>query len=467
MPELQELSGCVRASSPEAAAQQAAFWTELRARLGELELRKKERLCAIALIKRRYARARDALGAELDVTGWPSTVDVAAVLWARDALRVAPKQAAELADAVVAQTPPDVLTGGVSGLLPDAGGGNFLRLGASWFHRSFVDNPTLSPLRDDSCRRELLERLRALTEAPAEHGPLGGPPIYYALLLADGDRLGELARTRDGSGLVSRSLARFTREVPELVAAQLGVTIYAGGDDVLALLPVRHALECAQALEAAYRRAFQPLHATLSAAVMFAHARSPLNRVLVEAHRMLDDVAKRQNGRSSLAAVVFRGGGPAVQWVTTWDRALLDGTRRPAAICIGDVVRAMALDRAGLSSGLLHGLRAMLGQLGGGASTEPGSFAELPRDLELEPLVYAELQHRMIHATGESDREALAHLTAIVSHLLRRSRNDEAAVPARDPRMPSAGAAQTHVGIDGLVLASFLANGGREDEHRS
>ena len=111
-----------------------------------------------------------------------------------------------------------------------------------------------------------------------------------------------------------------------------GVPVYAGGDDVLAMLPMPRALDCAQALSDAYRSAFADTdakeNATLSAAVVFAHIRLPLNHVLGEAHRLLDDVAKEGNGRDSFVAAVLKPAGPYCQWVTTWTRSGPDGPVR-------------------------------------------------------------------------------------------------------------------------------------------
>ena len=128
--------------------------------------------------------------------------------------------------------------------------------------------------------------------------------------------------------MVSTALRAFTGSVPKVVERHGGVTVYAGGDDVLAMLPIPRALACAQALSDAYRSAFADAAAntaakdgaTLSAAAVFAHIRLPLNHVLVEAHRLLDDVAKDGNGRDSLAAAVLKPGGPYCQWATTWTR---------------------------------------------------------------------------------------------------------------------------------------------------
>lgn len=460
MPELQELSGYVRATER---IQQDAFWSELRGRLGRLELRERERLCAVALVKRLYARAAPAaIGGQLDVTRWPSTIDIAAVHWVRRALEVARPQMEAYADAVTARATEAALTGGISSLLPqEMRTPRAARLGANWFHRAFVTSPSLAPLTDEQTRRDLLARLAALAETPdGKGGKLGSPPIYYALLLADGDQLGELVRWC-GPEVVSRALAAFTAAVPRIVSSHDGVTVYAGGDDVLALLPIRHALGCARELEQTYRRSFGDVPATLSAAIVFAHGRAPLHRVLAVAHRLLDDVAKDENGRASLAAAVYRGDAFAVQWVTTWERATADDARKAAAECAQDAAREMAPDRARLSSSLLHDLRRMLGLLGGEASTAPGSFATIPDGIDIAALVKAEIEHRLGHRDDERQLAEVERLASIVGDLLRRSRRTltpEGKWAVEEP--------PHHFGIDGLALASFLANDGREDEHR-
>lgn len=380
MSELQELSGFERAHQRD---EQEAFWAALRGRLGELELRDYERLCALAVVKRLYATAaRHVLGADIDVEQWPSTIDVAAVPWVERALRVAPREARAYASAVVEAADRSVLTGGVSSLVPgQAADREVRRLGANWFHRGFAASPRLAvlPPAREAERAALCKRLQALTDARDDQGvPLGSPPIYYALLLADGDSLGKLLLA-GGRTLVSRALARFTSEVEDLVRARQGSAIYAGGDDVLAILPIDRALDGAHALEHAFRCAFTTAaadreasmearaaaeHASLSVAVVFAHARSPLHRVLQTAHHLLDDVAKDQNGRASLVAAIYRGAAVAAQWVTTWQRAPGVAAAPPASPCdhgeacavahLAAAVHARSSSSVPLSSSLLH-----------------------------------------------------------------------------------------------------------------
>ncbi|TMQ25551.1 MAG: type III-B CRISPR-associated protein Cas10/Cmr2, partial [Deltaproteobacteria bacterium] len=464
MPELQELSGYTRATEH---TQQDAFWNALRTRFTERELRLRERLCAVAFVKRRYAHiAHHVIGGKLDVTQWPSTIDVAAVLWIQRAIAIAAPQLDAYARSVQADASEDPRTGGVSRLVPAeliAAAPHAVALGANWYHASFVASARLAALKDEAAREPLRAQLRALARQPdGSCGELGLPPIYYALLLADGDRLGELVNQL-GVDVVSRALARFTAGVRAIVQDHQGVAVYAGGDDVLALLPIQRALDCAQALEQDFRRAFEGASATLSAAVVFAHARAPLGRVLAEAHRLLDDVAKDDNGRASLAAGVYRGETMAVQWVTTWERPVASGPDRPATACLRDATREMESGRARLSSSLIHDLRRTLGLLCGDASITPGSFATIPDGVDIAALIKAEILHR--HERGDGSEPEIAQLTSIVEDLLGRAPR----IPpdrSRDRPAPGGQAPPRQLGIDGLALASFLANDGREEEHQ-
>ena len=74
--------------------------------------------------------------------------------------------------------------------------------------------------------------------------PAGTPVPYAAILKADGDRMGQLlsrARSAQESRNISRALQGFASSVRGIVRAHRGHAIYAGGDDVLALLSLERA----------------------------------------------------------------------------------------------------------------------------------------------------------------------------------------------------------------------------------
>ncbi len=150
---------------------------------------------------------------------------------------------------------------------------------------------------------------------------------FYAVLLMDGDSLGVHMSKVENAVPISNALNKFTGSVPALVEQHNGYLIYAGGDDVLALLPLEDALTCAAAVKALYLKCFEeyPLittTTTISAAVEFAHIKMPLTKVLRDAHNLLDDVAKEATGRDAIAVRVWKPGGMTLQWAQPWSIAL-------------------------------------------------------------------------------------------------------------------------------------------------
>jgi CRISPR-associated protein Cmr2 len=84
----------------------------------------------------------------------------------------------------------------------------------------------------------------------------GEPPSYVACLVADGDRMG-MAIDGLRSAAAHRELARVLGAFPATARRIIeedhdGITVYAGGDDVLAFVPVCRAIACAEALRTAF-----------------------------------------------------------------------------------------------------------------------------------------------------------------------------------------------------------------------
>ena len=473
MHDLQELSGYVRAQDRGA---QDQFWERVRDSVGSLDLRDNERLCAIALVKRLLPKpevARQALGWDVDAARWPSTVYVGAVPWMRRVVSAVPRLAADYADVAIRYGPAGVRSTQCPPFGLDVlGAGDFPGLDANYLHREFVTSKRLCPLNESAgtdSRKELADRLNVIYDANDEDGRrVGLPPAFYALLLADGDHLGRLL-CQLGGGAVSEALRVFTGRVPEVVKKHYGVTVYAGGDDVLAMLPAPSALDCAQALSDAYRSAFSVTdakgEATLSAAAVFAHIRLPLNHVLGEAHRLLDTVAKDGNGRDSLVAAVLKPGGPYCQWVTTWDRSGPDGAIR-ATVQLDSLRHQLDANTVepGLSSAVVYRVRDTLTRLCGWEQWRPGEWGSLPDNIDIRAFLGAEIHHSLdVRTDGATDSRADI-LTESVWNLLGSARNPQpgSGITAKD----SADGPIARAGVDALLLARFLANPGQEESDR-
>ncbi len=175
-----------------------------------------------------------------------------------------------------------------------------------------------------------IARRRKLTAPPRPHG-------YYAVLAADGDGLGRLAAglaSIDEHLRLARDLTAYAQDVRQLVAAHGGHAIYAGGDDVLALLPVSTCLKVAGRMACwIYRKVHERV--TLSAGLVVAHHLDRYDLVLARAAAALDRAKAKGKNRWELE-VRKRSGAP-LQVGEPWDAIRL--LTRPARAWRGELAR--------------------------------------------------------------------------------------------------------------------------------
>lgn len=251
--------------------------------------------------------------------------------------------------------------------------GGLLRLDGEWLLDETYER-RLGEVAARNGARAALERargaLRELLTAAQEVG-VRQPSPYYAILVMDGDRMGRwvsgeqhratladllqpdvrAALERQGgwqATLKSRrlfgpsahaSLGAILRDfalwvAPACVRGAEGQLVYAGGDDVLALLPADQALGALEALRRSYMAPFLAARdgrllgpppgappadavvfrgmsrdATVSAGLLFTHHLYPL-RLALEAARGLEHAAKVAGGRNAVGIGVARRSGP-------------------------------------------------------------------------------------------------------------------------------------------------------------
>lgn len=174
----------------------------------------------------------------------------------------------------------------------------------------------------NSLRKEILETVRA-SECPP----------YYALLVADGDRMGKLIRgldTPDKHRELSQRLAQFAKQVDSILQVHKGYCVYSGGDDVLALLPVTTIIPAAVELRGAFHSHLQDIATadagTLSVGIAIVHCLENLWRAL-EWARETEGKAKEQ--RNALAIALHPRGGAPLSAVTSFaDDPMLDSWTR-------------------------------------------------------------------------------------------------------------------------------------------
>lgn len=159
---------------------------------------------------------------------------------------------------------------------------------------------------------------------------------YFALLVADGDRMGAAISEIDsieGHQKFSSTLSQFAGEARKIVKRFHGVCVYTGGDDVLAFLPLDTCLRCARKLHDAFGELLKAYTSSkdqrspaLSVGISIGHAMEDLEDLL-EFGRKAEKVAKEGVGKGNLkektdrnglaVAVRLRGSGAVVvreQW---------------------------------------------------------------------------------------------------------------------------------------------------------
>lgn len=433
----------------------------------------RERLCAVCFVKRclpwvpnpvyELLRKR---GGDAPVAAFVSTSTMATAHYRVELLEAArrdPEVAADMKDymevlrtnhldrghhpAEILPTWNHALNDHPSGLVTGNDAEQLIRLDGDMF--LFGDSVINEYSVDREAAQNIRRAHRQLKRRAASNG-VKAPPIYWALLTMDGDSMGAFLRCCADAGLpmksVSKAINDFARGVPAIVSMHNGRTIYAGGDDVLAMLPLRDALGAAEELRLAFADAFLSwsesetllapqkarlgLLPTLSGAIVYAHHQAPLGAVLKAGHQLLKIRAKGMPDKNAVALQKLQrsGGGFAcsAKWTTP------DGG---FAALMMKLIDHLEHDR--LSTQSLYELQQEAWLFGPASGIEPEDMKKL--------LAYKlqRSRHRPAGEGGVSDEETATDVLGLC---------------AMD-KTPS----QRQLAYEPLLMAAFLNGEGRED----
>ena len=270
MADWQELSGWSRVKKGK---NQKEFWRQLREGIGKrlgheevIDLREGERLCAVALVKRLFPllppdTLEKLIGFPTEVTGGgkrildsyrPSTSYLAAAHWMKRAVDNADVPCGDFVDTVNGLSRPLARAERHADLGILDSEHRFGWLDGRLFFEGVYDAETELQKLDNGQKAKLLKILGEIARVKIQNqhqqaedeeedelgtGTVGLPSPYYAILAMDGDEAGKLV-SQCGEELPPL-LAAFARQVGPIVkTAHRGELIYAGGDDLLALLPL-------------------------------------------------------------------------------------------------------------------------------------------------------------------------------------------------------------------------------------
>ncbi|ASJ09264.1 hypothetical protein A3L11_08495 [Thermococcus siculi] len=201
---------------------------------------------------------------------------------------------------------------------------------------------------DDRLRRVSVDAIRVWVEKLSDL--MGEPPKYYAILKMDGDNMGKVISgtkavkslkeyahgsvTNQIPGItrpvtptihiaITRSLSNFAVNiVPGLSEIYRAELLYAGGDDVFALVPADTAVSLAHKLQENFReewRDFKPLQGrtrSMSAGILFVYYKEPLYSAVRRVNE-LEHLAKG-SGRNALAIGYLKHSGSYYNVSLNW-----------------------------------------------------------------------------------------------------------------------------------------------------
>jgi CRISPR-associated protein Cmr2 len=150
-------------------------------------------------------------------------------------------------------------------------------------------------------------------------------PPYYAFLLGDGDSMGEAIsgiRVHADHQEFSARLSRFATDVHKKAEEHTGWNVvFAGGDDVMALLPLHEALDAAVQFRRCFLDAMRGLDKvpTFTIGMVIAHALEPLSEVRRMA-KQAERKAKQMPGKDAMAIIAAARSGAPVEVCDHWGR---------------------------------------------------------------------------------------------------------------------------------------------------
>ncbi|MGB5157277.1 MAG: type III-B CRISPR-associated protein Cas10/Cmr2 [Desulfobacterales bacterium] len=159
---------------------------------------------------------------------------------------------------------------------------------------------------------------------------LGEPQKYACILIGDGDNMGKALdsiETADGHRTFAEYLGEFAKNIEKTIEKFEGSMIYAGGDDVMAYVPLHTIIDCADAVRKNFAESMKTIfkdlnlsgnQPTFSIGVAVVHHSMPLDQALNTARRA-EGIAKGIDGKNALALVRRKRSGLEIVIKGKWD----------------------------------------------------------------------------------------------------------------------------------------------------
>ena len=199
------------------------------------------------------------------------------------------------------------------------------------FYLSESDRNDLETIKDLATRLQK----KGDPESKKKYFGLGEPERYYAILVADGDRMGKVISTREDKEQhlsFSAKLSEFADHAREIIKKHNGCMVYSGGDDVLAFLPLDCCLQAARELHEYFANLLKDYNVkdnksdneqspTLSVGIAIGHSMEPLEDLLKfgrEAEKAAKNGKSIHDERDGLAVHLYPRSGSPIKIREKW-----------------------------------------------------------------------------------------------------------------------------------------------------
>lgn len=138
---------------------------------------------------------------------------------------------------------------------------------------------------------------------------------YLAIIQADGDSLGNILKETNAPETLSINLFNFSIEANKVLADYGAEPIYLGGDDLLIFAPVyykgKSVLDLTARISEIYSQNVKSnnIPPTISFGINIFYYKSPLSGALKDVHYQLNNIAKKEDGKNSLALLLTQHSG--------------------------------------------------------------------------------------------------------------------------------------------------------------
>ncbi|MBW1924970.1 MAG: type III-B CRISPR-associated protein Cas10/Cmr2 [Deltaproteobacteria bacterium] len=257
---------------------------------------------------------------------------------------------------------------------------------------------------------------------------------------------------------ISEALGDFSLYgVSRIIEENGGKLIYAGGDDVCAVLPVAKCLAAAREIQQYFTSTYKLItgksdpedlsksweprpgklsinlgkapEISISAAILICHHKESLTQMIARAHDLLDNIAKKIKGKNACAIELRKRSGGARYFVAKWNDRAWD-----AFLEIGSAIKSKSKSR--ISSSVVYRLEQL----------RDGVEAILKKD-EKEHRILKAFIKQQLERSEVGDKTQKEDLAKKISKIVVRDNGE--GKPLYKP--------------EGLIVAGFMAEGGRDN----